>query len=191
MLSRVLDWDRELFLFLNGLGSKAFDSFWINATDGYNWVLLFVVFLYLLFKTFPAKEALVMTLNAVALLLVVLLMTLVAKHGFARLRPIHAPHLQTLIRSLIQSEGYSFFSGHASSSFSLTTLMFLYLRNTFRWCSLFFIWPIIFAFSRIYVGVHYPADILTGAIVGMLSGFLFYRGYIDIILPYIQLSRRE
>jgi undecaprenyl-diphosphatase len=191
MLSRILDWDRELFLFLNSLGNKAYDAFWISATDGFNWVPLFIVFLYLLFKTFPTKEAVGMTLNAIVLLFVVLLVTLAAKQGFARLRPIHAPHLQTLVRNLVQSDGYSFFSGHASSSFSLTTLMFLYLRTSFRWSYLFFIWPFVFAFSRIYVGVHYPVDILTGSLVGVLAGLLFHRGYVDIIVPYMRLDRRE
>lgn len=191
MLKRLLDWDRDLLVLLNSLGSEEFDSFWVTATEATTWIPLFVFFILLIFWHYPGKQAWFMIGNAILLLLVVLGITLATKEGIARLRPGNHPQLSLFIRILKKPAGFSFFSGHASSSFSLTTLMVLYLRNSFRWRYLFFIWPVLFALSRIYVGVHYPIDILVGALIGALTGVLFYRGYLDIILPYIQSAHRE
>jgi undecaprenyl-diphosphatase len=63
-------------------------------------------------------------------------------------------------------------------------LVFLFLREKVKWVILFFIWPILFAMSRIYVGVHFPIDILVGTVVGLLSGLLFYKLYNRFISPY-------
>ena len=66
------------------------------------------------------------------------------------------------------------FSGHASTSFAVTTLVFLFLRKNKGWLSMLFIWPLLFSFSRIYVGVHFPSDLLVGAFVGTLLAFGAY-----------------
>ena len=189
MLQQLLDWDREAFLYLNGLGIERYDGFWSSVTDMTTWVPLFVFFLVLLFWKHPWREAWGMTLMAVLLMVFVLLLTNLTKDWVARLRPNNNAEINTLIRILKTPTTYSFFSGHASSSFSLTTLMVLYLRDSFRWRHLFFAWPLLFALSRIYVGVHYPTDILVGAGVGTLAGILFYRGYSGLILPYIRSGR--
>ncbi len=189
MLKHLLDWDRETFLYLNGLGIERYDGFWSSVTDMTTWLPLFIFFLVLLFWKHPRREALWMTLIAVLLLVFVLLLTNLTKEWVARLRPNNDSDLKTLVRILKTPTTYSFFSGHAASSFSLTTLMVLYLRETFRWRHLFFVWPLLFALSRIYVGVHYPIDILVGAGVGTLAGIFFYRGYSGVILPYIRSGR--
>ncbi|MFM1878763.1 MAG: hypothetical protein RLZZ241_1629 [Bacteroidota bacterium] len=191
MLNRLLNLDRELLVFLNGLGNETFDAFWIAATQGTTWIPLFVFFAFLIFRNYPLKEAWLMIGTAVLLLFAVLGLTLAAKSGFARIRPNENLQVNRIIRVLTNPGGFSFFSGHASSSFSLTTLMICYLRNTFSWRYLFIIWPLFFTLSRIYVGVHYPIDLLVGALVGTLSGLLFYRMYKDVILPYIQSGHRE
>lgn len=191
MFKRLLDWDRDLLVFINGLGGDTSDSFWIIVTDATTWIPLFILFIVLLFKNYPSKQAWFMTGNAIVLLFVVLGVTLATKEGIARMRPMNHPQLSTLLRILKQPSGFSFFSGHASSSFSLTTLMVLYLRDSFKWRYLFYVWPVFFALSRLFVGVHYPVDILAGALIGASAGLLFYRAYTDIILPYIQSNHHE
>jgi undecaprenyl-diphosphatase len=61
----------------------------------------------------------------------------------------------------------------------------LFLSKHVKWAAIFFIWPLLFAMSRIYVGVHFPIDLIVGALVGAFSAWLFYRLYQRIILPYL------
>ncbi len=124
-----------------------------------------------------------------ALVVFVLTLTHLTKISVARLRPNNTMGLNALIRILHSPTDYSFFSGHAASSFSLTVLMFLFLRKKTGWVLLFFIWPILFALSRIYVGVHYPLDIIAGAFVGTLFGVVFYKLHNRFILPYSRSAR--
>ena len=132
-----------------------------------------------------------MSLWVVCLLLFVLFLTDVTKEYVARLRPNNETEINTLIRILKSPTNYSFFSGHAASSFSITTLVILFLRDKLNWAWLFYLWPLIFAFSRIYVGVHYPVDILVGMCVGIGSAFFFYAVYTGFIEPYLVSARRE
>ncbi len=103
------------------------------------------------------------------------MLTTVVKTYVARLRPNNEPLLHDLIRVLQEPHNFSFFSGHAASSFSVTTFVVLSLRGMYKWVYIFYIWPILFASSRIFVGVHYPGDILVGAGVGVLmAGFVYH-----------------
>lgn len=102
------------------------------------------------------------------------LFTSIVKDYVARLRPNNVEAFAELIRILQKPSNYSFFSGHASSSFSVTTFMVLALRKFTKWIYLAYLWPLIFVMSRIYVGVHYPSDIFVGALVGTVFAFILY-----------------
>ena len=97
-----------------------------------------------------------------------------AKEYFERIRPNNVESLSGVIRILQDPTSYSLFSGHASSSFVITTYIVLSLRSFSKWIFLAYLWPVIFVVSRIYVGVHYPIDIVVGATVGMFFAFLGY-----------------
>ncbi|MDC6361224.1 MULTISPECIES: phosphatase PAP2 family protein [Flavobacteriaceae] len=184
MLERLLEWDRDTFVFLNGLGIEKYDGFWTTVTNFVTWVPLFILFIFLLFLKFSKREAFFKLLTVLGLALFITIITHWTKVSVARLRPNNTEEINLLIRILKSPTDYSFFSGHASSSFSLTVLLFLFLRKKVRWAYLFFVWPILFTMSRIYVGVHYPIDIIVGALVGLLSGVLFYSLYQRFISPY-------
>jgi len=183
MLEKLLKWDRDTFVYLNGLGIEEYDIFWSTVTNISTWIPLFILFLILFFLKFPKKEALYMFFTVLGLAVFITLITHITKISVARLRPNNTEEINTLIRILKSPTDYSFFSGHASSSFSITTLIVLFLRKKAKWAILFFIWPVVFTLSRIYVGVHYPFDILVGTIVGVLSGVLFFRLYQRFIAP--------
>ncbi|MFD2099490.1 phosphatase PAP2 family protein [Flagellimonas iocasae] len=183
MFKRLLEWDRDTFVYLNSLGIEKYDGFWATITDIVTWTPLFILFLALLFLKFPKREAWFKFLTIIGLVIFITAITHWTKISVARLRPNNTEEINTLIRILKSPTDYSFFSGHASSSFSITTLVFLFLRKRIKWAVLFFIWPILFAMSRIYVGVHFPIDILVGTLVGILSGILFYKLYQRFILP--------
>ncbi len=177
MLEKLLIWDRDTFIYLNGLGIEQYDTFWSITTNINTWIPLFLFFIALFFLKFPRKEAFKKVGTVLSLVLFIIIITHLTKEGVARLRPNNNLEINTLIRILKTPTDYSFFSGHASSSFSITMLVFLFLRKTFKWTLLFFIWPLLFCMSRIYVGVHYPLDIIVGSLVGITSGFLFYNLY--------------
>lgn len=191
MLDRILEWDRDTFVYLNSLGIEQYDFFWSTVTKFPPWIPLFAVFLSLFFIKNPKREAISMILTLLVMVFFVTTVTDLTKQAVARLRPNNVEELNTLIRILRSPSGYSFFSGHASSSFSVTTLVVLFTRHHFKWVYLFYIWPILFAMSRIYVGVHFPIDLMVGALVGMLSAWLFYKLYLLLILPYLRSVRHE
>ncbi|NJB36013.1 MULTISPECIES: phosphatase PAP2 family protein [Flavobacteriaceae] len=175
MLEKLLEWDRDVFVYLNGLGVDRYDGFWSAITDIKTWTPLFIFFFILMFLKYDKKEAFLKTITVLLLVLFITTVTDLTKETVARLRPNNDEAINTIIRILRKPSDYSFFSGHASSSFSITTLVFLFLRKFYNWTILFYIWPILFCFSRIFVGVHFPIDILVGALVGTFSAWLFYR----------------
>lgn len=177
MFEKLLKWDRDTFVYLNGLGIEQYDAFWIFITNIATWTPLFILFIVLIFLKFPKQIAYRKMGTVLALVIFITLITHLTKETVARLRPSNDLQINTLIRILKSPTDYSFFSGHASSSFSITVLVFLFLRKKVKWAGLFFVWPLLFCASRIYVGVHYPIDILVGSLVGIISGFTFYRLY--------------
>lgn len=186
MLDRILQWDRETFVYLNNLGIEQYDFFWSTLTKFPPWIPLFVLFLWLFFIKFTKREALIIIMTLTVLIFFVTTLTDLTKELVGRTRPNNNEEIKTVIRILRNPSGYSFFSGHASSSFSITTFVVFCLRHHFKWVYLFYVWPILFAMSRIYVGVHFPVDLIVGALVGILSAWIFYKLHGLLILPYLR-----
>lgn len=94
------------------------------------------------------------------------------KYGFERIRPCNAPEMQENLRLLVPCpSGYGFISNHAANHFGMATFIFLSLRRHIgRWAIAAFIWAGAIAYAQIYVGVHYPLDIIAGACWGLLAG---------------------
>lgn len=174
MLETLKQWDRDLFVFLNSLGIERFDGFWIYVTQIESWTPLYVLFIILIFYYYKGKKAVTVFLFAVLTLSATFLFTALVKDYVGRLRPNNVEAFAELIRVLQKPTSYSFFSGHASSSFSITTFMVLVLHKFTKWIYLAYLWPLLFVMSRIYVGVHYPSDIFAGALVGTSFALIFY-----------------
>lgn len=177
MLDKLLTWDRETFIYLNSLGVEKYDQFWGIITTISTWSPLFLVFIYLLFYKETTKNGFLKLSWVIAVLLFVHALTTFTKNWVARLRPSSDTTLNELIRIVQASEGYSFFSGHASFSFALITIMVLLLKEKFRWIWIFYFWALLMCISRVYVGVHYPLDLITGALVGTIFAYIFYLLY--------------
>lgn len=175
MLEKILHLDRELLIFLNGLGSEKFDGLWLMITKQVYWTPLFLLIFYLLQKKLGWKNFGFYILFTAVLLLVSDQTTNLFKNYFQRLRPCNVEELKGIIRIVKTSSSFSFFSGHASSSMATAVYAFMIMRNYYKHSYLLFLFPLIFAYSRIYLGLHFPIDILTGYAFGATFGFICYK----------------
>lgn len=186
MQEKLLEIDRSILIFLNNLGSDRFDSLWLLITKQANWTPFFLLLAYLIYRKIGVKNL------GIVILLIALLLTLgnetveFCKHLVQRLRPCNDPNINYLIRIVKPSATFSFFSGHATNSASTMFFVFLILKKYYNYSFLVFLYPLIFAYSRIYLGVHFPSDILVGYCFGSLLGIIFYALY-QLIIKRFQL----
>lgn len=166
--------DRELFLFLNNLGSQPFDQLWIMISATWIWVPLYVIFLYLLVKTFSVRNLIFILIFIAIGVTVSDQLAGIFKTGIGRLRPCHDPTLDNLVREVKCGGRFGFYSSHASNTFFIATMMSMLLRHKHRYLPyILFFWAAVVSYSRIYLGVHFPLDLLMGASMGFLLGGFF------------------
>lgn len=177
MLDKLIQADVELLVFLNNLGSNFWDPLWLGITNQKNWIPLFLFIIFLLFKTFGWRKALFIILAMIVLVAFSDQFTNLIKNTFERLRPNNNPNIRPLLRININPRGYSFMSGHATTSTFFTVFTILILKNRYRFIFTMLIFPLVFAYSRLYLGVHFPIDIMTGFFVGTTFAFLYYKFY--------------
>lgn len=185
MVDEILSYDVRFFVFLNGLGSETYDGLWLLITKQTNWIPLFLVLLYLIFKKLGTRQTLYLLLFVAVLVTFTDQVTNLFKNGFQRLRPCNNPEINDVIRIVKSSKSFSFFSGHAASSMAVTSFLYLILKRYYKYSYLLFIWPLVFAYSRIYLGLHYPLDIFSGYIFGLFSGFMMSAIYQRIQKKYL------
>jgi len=173
-MQEIIREDTNLFLYLNNLGSSTFDQFWILLSETWIWVPLYLIFLYLLFRSFPLRS-LIFILIFVALGVTVSdQLAGIFKSGIMRFRPCHDPLLEGLMRKVKCGGQFGFYSSHASNTFFIATFMSLLLKKKFKFLPYILIfWAAIVSYSRIYLGVHFPMDIVVGGLMGFLLGGLF------------------
>lgn len=176
-MEQLIQLDKELFIFLNGLGSEPFDAFWLIITKQLYWTPFFIAVFYLLQRKIGWKNLGIILLFIAVLITFTDQITNLFKNHFQRIRPCYNEEISGIIRVVKSSKTYSFFSGHAANSMASTMFIFLLIRKYYKYTYLLFIFPLIFAYSRIYLGLHFPSDILTGYLFGGSLGFGFYKIY--------------
>lgn len=192
-LDTLLNIDRYLLLSLNGSDSLFWDGCMLVYTSMAVWAPLALMMLYVLMKNNNIKD----------FLLLVVLIALVAtltdqissgfcKPFFARWRPTNDPMLMYAVDVVNETRGgrYGFTSSHAANSFGIATFIMLLIRNRALSVSLM-TWAAMNAFTRIYLGVHYPGDILAGTVIGVVVGWAVYRLYVYIQNHKRRNSRRD
>ena len=174
-MEKIIEKDHELFLWLNKLGNESWDPFWLAVTDKWTAIPLYAVLVFLIFKKFGWKS------SAIILVFIALLITAtdqlanVFKHGFERPRPCGQEGIKEYARFVaVRCGRFGFFSAHASNSFGVAIFLGILFRKYYKnliWFLL--IWAALVAYSRIYLGVHYPGDIVVGAAIGSLLALIF------------------
>ncbi|MDI1316433.1 MAG: phosphatase PAP2 family protein [Flavobacterium sp.] len=182
MLEKIIQLDRELLVFLNGLGSPMYDGLWLGITKQIYWTPVFLLFFYFLQKKIGWRNFGFFILFMAGLIVVCDQTANLFKWYFHRLRPCNDEELKHIIRLVKTSPSFSFFSGHAINSMATAVFSFMTIKKYYRHSYLVFLFPLIFAYSRIYLGVHFPIDILTGYFFGALFGFICYKLYHKYIL---------
>jgi undecaprenyl-diphosphatase len=173
----LLGLDEKWLLWLNSLGGKSLDPAMVFISEVYVWVPLYALLIFVLFKKFPTSDALFyLALVIVGVLLTDQISVHAFKEVFQRPRPCHQDHLIGTLRIVDGCGGaYGFVSSHAANTFGLATLLGKILRTKFKWVSpALLIWAAVVSYSRIYLGVHFPGDVLGGAILGMAIGNVLF-----------------
>ena len=166
--------DKQAMIFLNNLGSSTFDPFWILVSEKWFWIPLYIIFLYFLYKNFNKKSLFYILLFVALGITASDQITNIFKFGFERLRPCHDPSLEGLLREVKCGGKFGFYSAHSSNSFFVATYLTILLGKKIKQLPYFlFVWAAIVAYSRVYLGMHFPGDIIIGAIMGILLAIFF------------------
>jgi len=173
MIDRLTDLDKRLFLFLNGIHSAWADHVMWLVSGKYTWIPLYLLILVLLVLKFRRLSLLIIPVIIVLITISDQVSSHLLKIIFERLRPCHEPGLSGLVHLVNGYCGgtYGFVSSHASNAaaFAMFTSL-LFKKKLYSW--LIFLWAALVSYSRIYLGVHYPGDVLCGFLLGMILGWL-------------------
>lgn len=182
MIEWLENMDRELFLVLNGWHSETMDFVMWHISGKLQWIPLYLLLLGLLFKKYGWSSWILMLSVAVLISISDQTSVKLFKEGFERWRPCHNVDLKELVHLVNNKCGgrFGFVSSHATNSFAIATFVGLLLNR--KTLVLLLIWAALVSYSRVYLGVHYPSDILGGAILGTGIATLLYK----ITLPFIK-----
>ena len=184
MIEEIIDFDKVIFLYLNSLGSKSFDFFWLLMTNKFLNFIIYFSLLLAVFKKYGRTRAFNVFFLAVILIVIVDQATNFSKFFFGRLRPCYDEQISLLSRlvSIHCGGKFSFFSAHASNSFALATFFsIIFKKSKILRIAIVFL-ALLIAYSRIYIGVHYPMDVIVGAVFGVF----FSITYVYFINKYLK-----
>jgi undecaprenyl-diphosphatase len=176
-MEQLIELDKKLLVYLNSFHTPWLDPVMLFITRTEAWLPLYLFLLYLVIREYKKDSWVILLGIALTILLADQITSGIMKPYFARFRPSREPTLQGLVHLVDGYTGgkYGFASSHAANTFGTATFFFLLFRNSKKWIWVLFVWAAFMTYSRIYLGVHYPGDILVGGIIGVLSGWAGYK----------------
>lgn len=176
MFSEIESIDKQIFLWINQQSSNSFfDALMPFVRNSNNWIPLYALMIILAIKQEQKKVWIWLVFALLTILITDQVSSHLIKPLVQRLRPCADPNFKNEVRLLLPncSQGFSFTSSHATNHFGIAIFFMNSLKSTLKkWKFLFLFWAAIIAYAQVYVGVHYPFDVLSGSVVGITLGTL-------------------
>jgi undecaprenyl-diphosphatase len=160
-----------------------------QISETWFWLPLYLMLIFLLYKQYGNKSLIIMLLSIIVLATCDQVASHLIKENIQRLRPSHQPGLENYLHYVNGYRGgdFGFVSSHAANSFGLTAFLFFIFKFKQKWMSFFMIFvACIISYSRIYLGVHYPSDVIVGGIIGIIIGLSIHLVFIRYISKKIK-----
>lgn len=177
MIETLNNLDTELFLYLNNLGTETFDGFWLFVTNKFSSIPIYLLALLLVYRHHGIKGAIIILLIVGLMIATTDQLSNLFKDGFQRARPCKVEGFQGIMRMIALRCGkYGFFSAHAATSVAISVYLSKLLSQNYKITPyLLIVWCLLVSYSRVYLGVHYPGDILFGGFIGALVGIGYFK----------------
>lgn len=196
-MQTLTDIDRSILAFFNGSDSLFVDNLAVILTSGLTWIPLYLSLLYVVIKNNETMKQIMLVIGCVILSIVLSdgVADFIVKPMVERLRPSNDPLIKYTVNVVegIRGNSYSFFSAHASNTFCIAMFFSLLVRNKVFVITMVS-WSLINCWTRMYLGLHYPSDILVGLIWGGVSGsfayYIYIKSYLRIYKDFNYISSR-
>lgn len=184
-MQTLVDIDRTLLAFFNGSESLYVDNLAVALTSGFTWIPLYLSLLYVVIKNSETMKQIMLVIGCVCLCVILSdgLADFIMKPMVGRFRPSQDPLLKYAVDVVNGTRGtlYGFFSAHASNTFCIAVFFSLLVRNS-KFVTAMIAWSLVNCWTRMYLGLHYPGDILAGLLWGSMVGAFVYFVYIKAYL---------